>query len=157
MTADDNAWGAEGLVTPEKVMVKKEPPRKLPERIVIVISDPTIETAPVRTGMPDGENHTLVPVLQWKMPGRVMMIFPLTGIGLDGVIPTVMEIPVPPLAGFESVMDGDTGPKESVRTSHTSTMLDTEALPPTNPPPRYMRQRRGSTAGTRKERAAVRV
>ena len=140
-----------------KLMVNAAPPGKLPDNSVMVNSDPTTDTAPVRIGLPGGENNTLVPALQLKDPGRVMTMLPLIGIGLAGVIATVMEIALPPLAGLESVMDGDIGPKESVRTSHTSTLLDTEELPPTKPHPRYKRPCRGRTAGTRKERAVVSV
>ena len=115
-------------------MVKELPPRKLPESNVIVITDPAIETAPVRKGLPGGENKTLVPLLQLKIPDKVMTIFPLTGMVLAGAIATVIEIPVPRLAGFESVTAGDSGPNESVSTSQTSIWLET--APPMNPPPK---------------------
>ena len=113
--------------------MKESPPRNLPENKVIVINDPAIETAPVRTGLPGGENKTLVPLLQLKIPDKVMTIFPLTGIALAGAIATVIEIPVPRLAGFESVMAGDNGPNESVRTSQMSIWSETA---PVNPPPK---------------------
>ncbi len=115
-------------------MMKELPPRKLPESNEIVITDVAIETAPVRTGLPGGENKTLVPLLQLKIPDKVMTIFPLTGMALAGAIATVIKIPVPRLAGFESVMAGDSGPNESVRTSQMSIWLETALL--ANPPPK---------------------
>ncbi len=133
MTVEEDAWDTDGFVTPAKVMMKELPLRRLPESNVMVINEPAIETAPVRVGLPGGENKTLVPLLQLKIPDKVMTIFPLTGIALAGVITTVIEIPAPRLAGFDSVTAGDCGPKESVSTSQMSIRSDTA---PANPPPR---------------------
>jgi hypothetical protein len=120
LTAGENACGAEGFVTPVKLIEKDAPPRKTPDRIEIVINDPYMDTAPDLAGVPRGENTTGAPSLQLNEPGSVTIIFPLTGIGLAGVNEIVIEIPLPPRAGFESVIAGDNGPKESARTSHAS-------------------------------------
>lgn len=121
LTADETACGAEGFVTPEKVIVTKSPPYKLPVRMVMVKREPSKDAAPVLSGLPRGEKNTGVPALQLNEPGSVMTILPVAGIGLAGIIEMVIEIPFPPRAGLDSVMAGMEGPKESVRTSHTST------------------------------------
>ena len=121
------------MVIPITDMETETPPSKVPESNVIVIKGPTMETIPLRAGFPGGENSTSVLVLLRKFPTKVTTIWPLTGIGLAGVNSTVIQIPAPSLAGFESVMAGDKGPNELVRTSQTSTWLDTV---PVNPPPK---------------------
>jgi hypothetical protein len=141
-------------VTPVKLIENACPPNKMPERMVIVKRDPSNETEPVRNGFPRGEKNTGVPSLQLKAPGRLTTILPLTGTGLAGVIVKVIAMPVPPLAGFDSVKVGDIDPSESVRTSQTSIWFD---VVPVKPSPKYRRPRKGRTADTRNDRVVVSV
>ena len=121
LTADENACGAEGFVTPVKVIENESPPYNVPVRMEIVKIEPPIDAAPLLSGLPRGEKNTGVPALQLNEPGSVMTILPLAGTGFAGTMEMVIEIPSPPRAGLDSVMVGIEGPRESVRTSHTST------------------------------------